>query len=322
MCEKERENAEASFGSRIHCLEKERAGNRIFVKHDEEIPRYGGGNKVRIAGEHYRQAVLEGKDVIISYGSPSSNLNRAVAEMCRAHDMACVVVEAGEEGEEGVGRNGIRVRKSGARIVPCKKSRVAETLGALLEELRSEGRNPYYVYGDRYGRGGGGVAAEAYRKVWPEIREQERRLGISFDYLFLATGTGTTQAGLLLGRERDEGGPRIVGISVAREKERAIQKIREAIEENRKLRGEAGVFRGEIRLEDKYLQGGYGRSLEEERDWIERMYAEEGLRLDRTYTGKSFYGMVRYLEENKITGKQILFLHTGGLPLFEEEHDL
>ena len=40
-----------------------------------------------------------------------------------------------------------------------------------------------------------------------------------------------------------------------------------------------------------------------------------------TYTGKAFYGMVKYLEENQIQGKQIqgkqiLFLHTGGTPLF------
>ena len=44
-----------------------------------------------------------------------------------------------------------------------------------------------------------------------------------------------------------------------------------------------------------------------------------------TYTGKAFYGMVRYLEEHQIHNKNILFLHTGGTPLFFdflEENDL
>lgn len=38
--------------------------------------------------------------------------------------------------------------------------------------------------------------------------------------------------------------------------------------------------------------------------------------LDMTYTGKAFYGMMEYLKKQEITGKKILFLHTGGLPLF------
>lgn len=308
--------------TRIAPLKGALGGNRVFVKHEEEIPVYGGGNKVRIAEEHYRQAVLEGKDVMISYGSPSSNLNRAVAELCREKKMACVVVEAGEGPQDVPGRNGVRVRESGARIVPCEKGRVAETLGTLFDELRREGRNPYYVYGNLYGQGGEAVAAEAYRKVWREIREQEAEMSLAFDYVFLTTGTGTTQGGLLLGQEICGGNARIVGISAAREKVRGTEAIRRVIEEAKKARGEAGGFSGEICLEDAYLQGGYGQASEEERIWIEKMYREEGLRLDRTYTGKGFYGMVKYLEERKITGKNVLFLHTGGLPLFEEEHGL
>ena len=51
-------------------------------------------------------------------------------------------------------------------------------------------------------------------------------------------------------------------------------------------------------------------------DLIRQIYGSEGIPLDMTYTGKAFYGMVKYLEENQIQGKQILFLHTGGTPLF------
>jgi D-cysteine desulfhydrase len=38
--------------------------------------------------------------------------------------------------------------------------------------------------------------------------------------------------------------------------------------------------------------------------------------MDPTYTGKAFAGMIRYLADQKIRGENILFLHTGGLPLF------
>ena len=38
--------------------------------------------------------------------------------------------------------------------------------------------------------------------------------------------------------------------------------------------------------------------------------------LDGTYTGKAFYGMKQYIGEHGLQGKNILFLHTGGTPLF------
>ena len=46
------------------------------------------------------------------------------------------------------------------------------------------------------------------------------------------------------------------------------------------------------------------------------MYQKEGIPLDLVYTGKAFYGMEKYLEKENIKGKNILFLHTGGTPLF------
>ena len=46
------------------------------------------------------------------------------------------------------------------------------------------------------------------------------------------------------------------------------------------------------------------------------MLSQEGIPLDTTYTGKAFWGMEKYILENKIEGKNILFIHTGGTPLF------
>ena len=44
-----------------------------------------------------------------------------------------------------------------------------------------------------------------------------------------------------------------------------------------------------------------------------------GIPLDSTYTGKAFRGMLSYLEENGIHGQKILFIHTGGTPLFFDD---
>ena len=71
-----------------------------------------------------------------------------------------------------------------------------------------------------------------------------------------------------------------------------------------------------IYFTDAYMEGGYGAFSPQIRDTIHKVYASDGVYLDMTYTGKAFYGMMEYLKENKVCGKNILFLHTGGAPLF------
>ena len=64
------------------------------------------------------------------------------------------------------------------------------------------------------------------------------------------------------------------------------------------------------------MEGGYASYSEAVAQTIRQVYDSDGIPLDMTYTGKAFYGMMEYLKKQKITGKNILFLHTGGLPLF------
>ena len=75
-------------------------------------------------------------------------------------------------------------------------------------------------------------------------------------------------------------------------------------------------FEEAICLEDSYLAGGYGQYDDRIRRTIRRMFLEESLPLDPTYTGKAFAGMLDFIEEHDIRGANILFLHTGGTPLF------
>ena len=46
------------------------------------------------------------------------------------------------------------------------------------------------------------------------------------------------------------------------------------------------------------------------------MYSRFDIYLDPVYTGKAFSGMKKYIKENKLNDKKILFIHTGGIPLF------
>ena len=44
-----------------------------------------------------------------------------------------------------------------------------------------------------------------------------------------------------------------------------------------------------------------------------------GIPMDSTYTGKAYLGMRKYIEKEKIKDKKVLFIHTGGTPLFFDD---
>ena len=49
---------------------------------------------------------------------------------------------------------------------------------------------PYYIYGDETGAGNEEVPVRAYRAVSDEIALQERSMGVRFDRVYIALGTG------------------------------------------------------------------------------------------------------------------------------------
>ena len=68
---------------------------------------------------------------------------------------------------------------------------------------------------------------------------------------------------------------------------------------------------------DAYTDG-YGKADSRITGTIRQIMGRYGIPLDETYTGKAFTGMQDYIEEHpeEMKGRNILFIHTGGTPLF------
>ncbi len=293
-------------------------GNRLYVKRDDLLPFSLGGNKVRIGWEFYRDMRRTGSDCMVIYGDSRSNLCRVLGNICCQEQIPCYMLCTNVDGSARPSSNSRLMTWLQTEVIPCRKDAVAQGVETLLARLEGEGKKPYYIYGDKFGEGREGVPVQAYADAYREIIGQEEQLGVSFDYIFTASGTGATQSGLIAGDLLAGKEKKIIGISVSRERERGSRIIGRALEqylERHKIPEPEDLTR-RIHLEDGYLLGGYGRYDGRVTDCIRRQFVINSLPLDPTYTGKAFWGMEQYLEEHKIEGADILFLHTGGAPLF------
>lgn len=282
--------------------------NEIYIKRDDLIPFSFGGNKVRIALEFINDMKRQGKDCIVGYGNARSNLSRALANLCYKFHIPCHIVSpADEDGIRIDTYNSKMVLSCNAKFYYCKKTNVKDTVENLLKDLCDEGLNPYYIYGDSDGKGNEHIPMLAYKKVYEEIQGE-------YDYIFLATGTGMTQGGLLAGKALNNGKENIIGISVARTARQETDVLRNSLKCFSKRIQKIGDC--EINVEDAYLCNGYGTYNGQIEKTIHQQFINNGMPLDPTYTGKAFWGMQEYIKRNNINGKKILFIHTGGTPLF------
>lgn len=295
--------------------------NEFYVKRDDLLPFCFGGNKARIAKTFLEDFKKKRSDVMIGYGNIRSNLSRAISCMCSAYNIPCIIISPDDNTLCNKSSNMDIVSLTNTKIVKCDKSNVKETVKKILVQIESNGKKPYYIYGNELGVGNETVPIDAYFTVYNEIIDQSQRMSCDFDYIFCACGTGMTLSGLVCGKlvSLHEKKPNIVGISIARKSENEIPKIlnmtsaflnERGIAFNNCSIGESFVFT------DEYLCGAYGTYDDDIVRTIREEITVDGIPLDTTYSGKAFNGMKKYIIDNKIKNKKILFVHTGGTPLF------
>lgn len=290
--------------------------NHIYVKRDDLLPFSFGGNKARKATYFFREIDKGHYDSVVTYGSSSSNHCRIIANMCVARGLKCHIVEPEESSHETF--NSKMMKLFGASFTTVPVQLVHDTIEFKIEELKKEGHNPYFIPGG----GHGNLGTQAYVDCYNEIKLWEHEHNEFFDYIFLASGTGTTQAGLICGQLMHGDDRTIVGISVARRnpygRNVVLDSIREYVVENgmdisKKKIQEMTVFC------DDYIGNGYGSTTPEIDNVIRENLLLHGIPMDHTYVGKAFTGMKLFLERSSIQGKKVLFIHTGGTPLFFDD---
>ncbi|MGN0818799.1 MAG: 1-aminocyclopropane-1-carboxylate deaminase/D-cysteine desulfhydrase [Christensenellaceae bacterium] len=287
--------------------------NNLYIKREDFFPFSFGGNKARKAELFFNEIDLGGFDCVVTYGSGSSNHCRVVSNMAAKRGLKCYIISPQEASEETFNSKLMLLFGASIQIVPV--SLVHDTIENTLTKLREAGKKPYFIPGG----GHGNIGTQAYVNCYEEILQYEKNNNIKFDYIFHASGTGTTQAGLVCGKILHKARHNIVGISIARKNPRGREVI---IDSEKEYLASLGISHTQELLNrntvflDEYVSSGYGNSNEAIKKTIEHVMIKYGIPLDETYTGKAFYGMIDYIKNNKIVNKNVLFIHTGGTPLF------
>lgn len=294
--------------------------NVLYIKRDDLLPFAFGGNKARKATYFLKEILEHSYNVVVTYGSQQSNHCRVIATLCANHNLKCLIISPlpQETTQKRTNFNRSLITLSQAQVIETPLSQVATTIQATLKELKQNNFKPYFIPGG----GHGNLGTQAYVDAYEEIAQAEKDQGINFDYIFLASGTGTTQAGLILGSLQHKAAPQIIGISIARSASHGSQVIQASIQEYldaRPLSVSNSIpenWQNKIHFTDQYVEPTYGQANKLIRQTIRDVYLKSGIALSSCYTGKAFLGMTQFIQTHQLRNKTILFIHTGAVPLF------
>lgn len=289
-------------------------GSEIYIKRDDFTGIEFSGNKVRKLEYVLKDALDQGADTLITCGGIQSNHARATAALSAKLGMKCYLVLRGDENERIEGNRFLSLLL-GAKIKFISKEDYSKNkdkiMKKLAEELKTNGLKPYLIpEGASNGLGNFG-----YLNAGFEIMEQEKEMGVEFDLIVTAVGSGSTYGGLFLADKIKKGASRTVGFNVCDDTPTFVKRIDGYLNDTFKiLEKKVDYSTDEIKIIDGYVGNGYGLSRNEEIDFIKNFAMMEGVILDPVYTGKAMYGFYNEFKKGTFKDKKkILFIHTGGL---------
>lgn len=307
----------ANLPTRIEMLNRfsQELGVSVYIKRDDLTGMEFSGNKIRKLEYSVGEAINMGADTLITCGGLQSNHCRATAAVAVKLGLNCCLVLRNGEPEPPADGNYFIDKILGAdvRIIDAEsyRSRCGEIMEKIAEEYNDAGHRAYIIPEGA----SNGIGTFGYLTCMQEIMEQEKLLGVTFDTIIDAVGSGGTFAGLCLANRLYGLNKRIAGVNVCDDAAFFQKRVSEIVEEAGHYLDEPVEIRPEeVEILDGYVGRGYALSRKEELDFIRDFARKEGVILDPVYTGKCLYGFTKEFEKGRFSdSKNILFIHTGGL---------
>lgn len=291
-------------------------GISLYIKRDDLAGPTFGGNKARQLEYYFGAAQASGADTVLITGAVQSNFTRLTAAVARANGMHPIVqLEERVKGKGGLyqrGGNVLLSRILGAEILSFPEGEDEAAADAALhkkaEDVAAEGRVPYIIH---LSEGHPPLGALGYVDAAQEILSQED----DFDVYVVASGSGSTHAGLLAGLRGHGSEATVIGGCVRRPAQEQAARITRVLGRLGELYSDAAAVREkDVLTDDNAFAPGYGKVGPVAAEAIRMIARNEGLVLDPVYTAKSFGTLLSSIESGAIPqGSKVCFVHTGGL---------
>ena len=297
-------------------------GIKLWVKRDDCTGLALGGNKVRQLEFYLGEAHARGADTVLITGAVQSNFVRLAAAGARQLGMDIhIQLEERVDGVDALYRasgNVLLDRLLGATLhsICCveEEAQADAALEDIARALSNRGRNPYVIHlgVDHPPIGGLGYVIAAC-----EVMEQARERELAFDSIVCASGSALTHAGLLVGMRAIGASMPLLGRCVRRRASLQRPRVAKRAAEIAAMIDRAGlVGADDVDASDEVFAPGYGEMSDAVREAISLAARQEALLLDPVYTGKAMAGLIALVRSGRIEqGSQVLFVHTGGLPI-------
>ena len=287
-------------------------GPNIFIKRDDCTGLATGGNKTRKLEYLMPDAIKKNATLIITIGAVQSNHARQTAAACALLGLKCLIVlEQRLEDAPATYMNSGNVflnKILGAEILICPRNiNVEDFAKEVVEKKKQNNEKPYFIP-----VGGSNEIGElGYVECMREIIENETQN--NFTHIILASGSGGTHSGSIVGKNYYKKNFNIIGISVKDQKKIQEEKVFKLAKNASKLIKCKEPSKEEILVFDEYVGEGYGIPTKGMKEAVKLLATKEGILLDPVYSGKCFNGLVDLVEKKYFSDKdKILFIHTGG----------
>lgn len=309
-------------------LGRDLGGARLYIKRDDCTGLAFGGNKIRQLEFYVGQAEAKGADTLLITGAVQSNYVRSTVAAAAKRGMACHV-----QLEERVPDPSATYRASGNVLLDKMMGATIHSypegedeagadrrLAEIAEDLKRQGRKPYIV---PLSPGHPPLAALGYVDAAREIVAQLDDMDLGIDEIFVASGSGSTHAGLLFGLRAMGCAIPVMGVCVRRSSALQLPRIGDRCREIAELlEMDNPVSDGDVRVDDSVLAPGYGQLNDAVVEAIRLGACREAVLVDPVYTGRVLASCIAAAKGSS-TERSILMIHSGGGPaLFAYEPEL
>jgi D-cysteine desulfhydrase len=284
----------------------------FWIKRDDLNSKLYGGNKPRKFEFILAEAKAMGRKEVLTVGSAGSNHGAATSLFCHELGLGTTLAVAPQPVLSYVRENILVDAACGTQFLDGGNDVVsgAKAFGYWVKK-RLQGEPPYFMYFGGSSILGNIGFVEAGLELASQIVAGEMPAP---RYLFTATGSCGTHAGLLIGLKLAGVPTEVVGVrivpKVVTNEYMVAWHVNRTVRFLRKLEPsfpDIRVAASNINLLHDFYGGQYGRPTPECKAAIRTLEMQENIRLDPTYTGKAFAGMLSFVKSRGVKHEPVVF---------------